>query len=177
MTPKGRRVIEQDLPTTIPERRRLDAYGAFVTQSDVTRATRRQETYMALIEHPERDGSEDFSRRCFRNALAVPKYDRFRPVGTAVDNLRSWLASRGTPGSRTISAGRRNCAGAAQPEAALSTTALVQCFARLKPRYGTCPPLVPSLPSDGPGSMRSECQYQPQLRSRQAQLPLPTLPA
>ncbi len=50
---------------------------------------------MALIEHLERDGWEEFFRGSFRYALEVMKHDRFRSVGSSVDNLRSWLARGG----------------------------------------------------------------------------------
>ena len=50
---------------------------------------------MALIEHLERDGWEEFFRGSFRYALEVMKHDRFRSVGSSVDDLRSWLARGG----------------------------------------------------------------------------------
>ena len=50
---------------------------------------------MALIENLEGDGWEEFFRGSFRYALEVMKHDRFRPVGSSVDDLRSWLARGG----------------------------------------------------------------------------------
>ena len=50
---------------------------------------------MALIEHLEHDGWEEFFRDMFRYTLDVLKNDRFRPVGSSVDDLRSWLAAGG----------------------------------------------------------------------------------
>ena len=50
---------------------------------------------MALIEHLERDGWEEFFRGSFQYALEVMKHDRFRSVGSSVDDLRSWLARGG----------------------------------------------------------------------------------
>ena len=50
---------------------------------------------MALIEHLERDNWEEFLSRSFEYALDVLKNDRFRSVGSAVDDLRSWLARGG----------------------------------------------------------------------------------
>ena len=50
---------------------------------------------MALIEHLERDGWEEFFRSTFRFALEVMKHDRFRSVGSSADDLRSWLARDG----------------------------------------------------------------------------------
>ena len=50
---------------------------------------------MALIEHLERDGWEEFLADMFRYALDVLKNDRFRSVGSSVDDLRSWLAVGG----------------------------------------------------------------------------------
>ena len=38
---------------------------------------------MALIEHLERDGWEEFFRGSFRYALEVMKHDRFRSVGSS----------------------------------------------------------------------------------------------
>ena len=42
---------------------------------------------MALIEHLERDGWEEFFRGSFRYALDVMKHDRFRSVGSSADDL------------------------------------------------------------------------------------------
>ncbi len=50
---------------------------------------------MALIEHLERDNWEEFLRSSFEYTLNVLKNDRFRSVGSAVDDLRSWLARGG----------------------------------------------------------------------------------
>ena len=50
---------------------------------------------MALIEHLERDGWEEFLGEMFRYTLDVLKNDRFRSVGSSVDDLRSWLAVGG----------------------------------------------------------------------------------
>jgi hypothetical protein len=53
---------------------------------------------MALIEHLERDDWENFLRQSFAYTLEVLKNDRFRPVGSAVDDLRSWLVAGGIRG-------------------------------------------------------------------------------
>ena len=50
---------------------------------------------MSLIEHLEDDGWEEFFRGSFGYALEVMKHDRFRSVGSSVDDLRSWLARGG----------------------------------------------------------------------------------
>lgn len=50
---------------------------------------------MALIEHLEREGWEEFLRDMFRYALDVLENDRFGSVGSSVDDLRSWLARGG----------------------------------------------------------------------------------
>jgi len=50
---------------------------------------------MSLIEHLEQDDWDGFLRGCFRYALEVLKEDRDRPVGSAVDDLRSWLGVGG----------------------------------------------------------------------------------
>ena len=50
---------------------------------------------MALIEHLEREGWEEFLGDMFRYTLDVLKNDRFRSVGSSVDDLRSWLAVGG----------------------------------------------------------------------------------
>lgn len=50
---------------------------------------------MALIEHLERDNWEEFLRSSFEYTLEVLKNDRYRSVGSAVDDLRSWLARGG----------------------------------------------------------------------------------
>ena len=50
---------------------------------------------MALIENLEREGWEEFLRNCFRYALEVLKEDRFRPIGSSADDLRSWLTAGG----------------------------------------------------------------------------------
>ncbi len=50
---------------------------------------------MALIEHLERDNWQQVFRNSFQYALEVLKTDRFRPVGSSVDDLKSWLAVGG----------------------------------------------------------------------------------
>jgi len=50
---------------------------------------------MALIENLEHDGWEAFLRTSFRFALEVLKEDRFRPAGSSVDDLKSWLTAGG----------------------------------------------------------------------------------
>jgi len=50
---------------------------------------------MALIENLEREGWEEFLRNCFRYTLQVLREDRFRSVGSSVDDLRSWLTAGG----------------------------------------------------------------------------------
>lgn len=50
---------------------------------------------MALIEHLNRDDWEEFLRSTFEYVLWVLKNDRFRSVGSAADDLRSWLAVGG----------------------------------------------------------------------------------
>lgn len=50
---------------------------------------------MALIEHLEQDNWEEVLRGSFEYALDVLKNDRFRAVGSSVDDLRSWLACGG----------------------------------------------------------------------------------
>ena len=50
---------------------------------------------MALIEHLEDDRWEEFFRGVFQYTLEVMKHDRFRSVGSAADDLRSWLARGG----------------------------------------------------------------------------------
>jgi hypothetical protein len=50
---------------------------------------------VALIEHLERDDWQEVLRGFFEYALDVLKKDRFRQVGSAVDDLRSWLACGG----------------------------------------------------------------------------------
>ena len=50
---------------------------------------------MALIENLERNDWQDFFRMSFEYALYVLKNDRFRSVGSSVDDLRSWLALGG----------------------------------------------------------------------------------
>lgn len=52
---------------------------------------------MALIEHLERDNWREFLRDTFKYTLDVLKNDRFRSVGSAADDLRSWLAAGGLP--------------------------------------------------------------------------------
>ena len=50
---------------------------------------------MSLIEHLETDRWEEFFRGVFEYTLEVMKHDRFRSVGSAVDDLRGWLARGG----------------------------------------------------------------------------------
>ncbi len=50
---------------------------------------------MALIENLEHEGWEKFLRDSFRYALEVLKNDRFRSVGSSVDDLKSWLTAGG----------------------------------------------------------------------------------
>jgi len=50
---------------------------------------------MALIEHLERDGWREFLCSTFEYTLDVLKNDRFRQIGSAADDLRSWLAAGG----------------------------------------------------------------------------------
>ena len=50
---------------------------------------------MALIENLEHEGWEKFFRDSFLYALEVLKNDRFRPVGSSVDDLKSWLTAGG----------------------------------------------------------------------------------
>ena len=50
---------------------------------------------MALIENLEHEGWEKFFRDSFRYALDVLKNDRFRSVGSSVDDLKSWLTAGG----------------------------------------------------------------------------------
>lgn len=50
---------------------------------------------MALIEHLEREDWEEFLRGTFEYALELLKTDRFRLAGSAVDDLKSWLAVGG----------------------------------------------------------------------------------
>ena len=56
---------------------------------------------MALIENLEHEGWEEFFRDSFRYALEVLKNDRFRPVGSSVDDLKSWLTAGGVAQVRT----------------------------------------------------------------------------
>ena len=50
---------------------------------------------MALIEHMGHDTWEETLRRFFEYTLDVLKHDRFRSVGSSVDDLRSWLTGGG----------------------------------------------------------------------------------
>ena len=65
---------------------------------------------MALIENLEHEGWEKFFRDSFQYALEVLKNDRFRPVGSSVDDLKSWLTAGGSPGFASISTSRWKCA-------------------------------------------------------------------
>src|SRR5947209_8624508 len=55
------------------------------------------EKNMSLIEHLEQDDWREFLRNSFEHALDVLKNDRFRAVGSSVDDLRSWLTDGGIP--------------------------------------------------------------------------------
>ena len=57
---------------------------------------------MSLIEHLERDGWEEFLRGTFEYTLDVLKNDRFRRLGSAADDLRSWLAAGGVARVREL---------------------------------------------------------------------------
>ena len=50
---------------------------------------------MSLIEHLDDERWEEFLRSTFKYVLWVLKTDRFRSVGSAADDLRSWLAVGG----------------------------------------------------------------------------------
>ncbi|MCP3997210.1 MAG: hypothetical protein GY722_19450 [bacterium] len=50
---------------------------------------------MSLIEHLDREGWEDFLRGTFEYSLKLLKTDRFRYAGSAVDDMKSWLAVGG----------------------------------------------------------------------------------
>ena len=50
---------------------------------------------MALIEHLEREGWQEFLEEIFRYVLDVLKEDRHRPLGSSGDDLRSWLTAGG----------------------------------------------------------------------------------
>jgi hypothetical protein len=50
---------------------------------------------MSLIEHLDKPGGEEFLRSTFEHVLWVLRNDRFRSVGSAADDLRSWLAAGG----------------------------------------------------------------------------------
>lgn len=50
---------------------------------------------MALIENLERDNWQEFFRGAFEYTLYILENDRFRSVGSSVDDLRSWLAGGG----------------------------------------------------------------------------------
>ena len=52
---------------------------------------------MSLIEHLERPDWQDFLRGTFDYTLTVLKDDPFRVVGSAADDLRSWLWWAGWP--------------------------------------------------------------------------------
>lgn len=55
---------------------------------------------MALIENLEQEGWEAFFQDSFDYVLYVLKHDRFRHVGSSVDDLRSWLAAGGVAHAR-----------------------------------------------------------------------------
>lgn len=50
---------------------------------------------MSLIEHLNRENWEDFLRGTFEYSLELLKTDRFRYSGSAVDDMKSWLAVGG----------------------------------------------------------------------------------
>ncbi len=50
---------------------------------------------MSLIEHLNRPNWEDMLRGSFEYALEVLHTDRFRSIGSAADDLRSWLTAGG----------------------------------------------------------------------------------
>ncbi len=50
---------------------------------------------MSLIEHLNREGWEDFLRGTFEYSLELLKTDRFRYAGSAVDDMKGWLAVGG----------------------------------------------------------------------------------
>ena len=50
---------------------------------------------MSLIEHLDGERWEEFLRSTFEYVLWVLEHDRFRSVGSAADDLRSWLAVGG----------------------------------------------------------------------------------
>jgi hypothetical protein len=50
---------------------------------------------LALVENLEQNNWEEFFRRSFEYTLDVMENDRFRSVGSSVDDLRSWLARGG----------------------------------------------------------------------------------
>ena len=50
---------------------------------------------MSLIEHLEKPRWKEFLRSTFEFVLWVLRNDRFRSVGSAADDLRSWLAAGG----------------------------------------------------------------------------------
>ena len=52
---------------------------------------------MSLTEHLDQDHWQEFLVNSFEYALHVLEVDRYRSVGSEVDDLRSWLASGGVP--------------------------------------------------------------------------------
>ena len=52
---------------------------------------------MALIENLERDNWREFFSEMFEYTLWVLRHDRFRHVGSSVDDLRAWLVVGGIP--------------------------------------------------------------------------------
>ncbi len=50
---------------------------------------------MSLIEHLDREGWEEFLRDTFEYSLKLLKIDQFRYAGSAIDDLKSWLAVGG----------------------------------------------------------------------------------
>ena len=50
---------------------------------------------MSLIEHLDRENWKDFLRGTFEYSLELLKNDRSRYAGSAVDDMKSWLAVGG----------------------------------------------------------------------------------
>ena len=82
---------------------------------------------MALIEHLEDDDWEPFFRDMFRYTLEVLKNDRFKSVGSSVDDLRSWLVAGGIARVRELLDQQMEMRGF--PESRKSS--VHECFERL----------------------------------------------
>lgn len=52
---------------------------------------------MSLVEYLEHANWQDVLRRSFTAALTILQTDRFRRTSSAVDDIKSWLTSGGTP--------------------------------------------------------------------------------